>query len=90
LAFKSAQDESYVCILFSKLVGFILCLERFLDNIDERGSPFLMHVLEKQQQRLKGLFERSVVNVALWMFSWTRTQYGDDRMSKYDPLRPSS
>lgn len=45
----------------SQLVGFIACLERFLADADERGNAFLLHMLEKQHTRLKGLFDRHVV-----------------------------
>ncbi len=39
----------------------VVCLERFLNDAEERGNAFFIGLLEKQHARLKGLFERRVV-----------------------------
>ncbi|KZP31167.1 hypothetical protein FIBSPDRAFT_724739 [Athelia psychrophila] len=44
----------------SQIVGIIATLERFLVDADEAGNAFLLHVLEKQRMRLKGLFDRHI------------------------------
>jgi exocyst complex component 1 len=44
-----------------QIIGIIASLERFLVDADERGSTFLVNLLEKQQTRLKGLFNNHVV-----------------------------
>jgi hypothetical protein len=52
-----------------QIIGIIACLERFLVDADEAGNVFLLHLLEKQRMRLKGLFDRHVVSVLspLWL-----------------------
>jgi len=45
-----------------QIIGIIACLERFLVDADEAGNVFLLHLLEKQRMRLKGLFDRHVVS----------------------------
>lgn len=37
-----------------------MCLERFLTDAEERGNVFWTNLLEKQHDRLKGLFDRRV------------------------------
>lgn len=44
-----------------QIVGIIVALERFIGEAEERGSTFVLSLLEKQHVRLKGLFERRVV-----------------------------
>ncbi|KAG5647578.1 hypothetical protein DXG03_008931 [Asterophora parasitica] len=43
-----------------EIIGIIACLERFLDDAEDRGSQSLLPILEKQHSRLKGIFERHV------------------------------
>ncbi|KAF8078783.1 exocyst complex component, sec3 subunit [Lyophyllum atratum] len=43
-----------------EIIGIIACLERFLDA-ENRGNQFLLTMLEKQHTRLKGIFERHIV-----------------------------
>ncbi|EPT01488.1 hypothetical protein FOMPIDRAFT_1120199 [Fomitopsis schrenkii] len=43
-----------------QIVGIIVALERFIGEAEERGSTFVLSLLEKQHVRLKGLFERRV------------------------------
>ncbi|KAF5384820.1 hypothetical protein D9615_001378 [Tricholomella constricta] len=43
-----------------EIIGVINCLERFLDDAEDRGNQFLLTILEKQHTRLKGIFERHV------------------------------
>lgn len=45
-----------------QIIGIIACLEGFLVDADETGNAFLLHLLEKQRMRLKGLFDRHVVS----------------------------
>ena len=41
-------------------------VERFVADAEERGQQFMVSILSKQQQRLKGLFDRHIVrNYAL-------------------------
>ncbi|PSR88832.1 hypothetical protein PHLCEN_2v4981 [Hermanssonia centrifuga] len=42
------------------IIGMVVCLERFLNDAEERGNAFFIGLLEKQHARLKGLFERRV------------------------------
>ena len=42
---------------FREIIGIIVCLERFLTDAEERGNAFFTNVLEKQHDRLKGLFD---------------------------------
>ncbi|KAF7967554.1 hypothetical protein HWV62_33929 [Athelia sp. TMB] len=44
----------------SQIIGIIATLERFLVDADEAGNAFLLHILEKQRMRLKGLFDRHI------------------------------
>jgi exocyst complex component 1 len=44
-------------------------LERFLVDADEAGNVFLLHLLEKQRMRLKGLFDRHVVSFLSLLWS---------------------
>ena len=37
-------------------------VERFVADAEERGQQFMVSILSKQQQRLKGLFDRHVVS----------------------------
>ncbi|GLB35990.1 putative exocyst complex component SEC3 N-terminal PIP2 binding PH [Lyophyllum shimeji] len=44
-----------------EIIGMLACLERFLVDAEDRGNQFLLTMLEKQHTRLKGIFERHVV-----------------------------
>jgi hypothetical protein len=39
----------------------VATIERFFVDADERGNSCLLNLLEKQQSRLKALFDRHVV-----------------------------
>lgn len=71
-----AKDSSYVAPNFHlsggetlnwachrQIIGILACLERFLVDADETGNAFMLHLLEKQRMRLKGLFDRHVVSL---------------------------
>lgn len=47
----------------SQIIGILAVLDRFLSEADERGNTFVMNFLEKQQTRLKALFDRHVVSI---------------------------
>ena len=51
-------------MLCRELVGIIAFLERFQIEVDEKGNPFVISLLEKQHSRLKLLFDRHVVSDA--------------------------
>ncbi|KAH9948238.1 exocyst complex component Sec3-domain-containing protein [Amylocystis lapponica] len=45
-----------------QIVGMIAALEKFLIDAEERGTAFLLSLLEKQHVRLKSLFDRGVTD----------------------------
>ncbi|KAL1707372.1 exocyst complex component Sec3-domain-containing protein [Schizophyllum commune] len=44
----------------TQIVGMQVVVERFVADAEERGQQFMVSILSKQQQRLKGLFDRHV------------------------------
>ncbi|KAL1748585.1 exocyst complex component Sec3-domain-containing protein [Schizophyllum fasciatum] len=44
----------------TQIVGLQVVVERFVGDAEERGQQFMVSILSKQQQRLKGLFDRHV------------------------------
>lgn len=53
----------FLLTLFRQLVGIMAALEQFTVDADERGNQFIQRLLQKQSQRLGGLFTRLVVSL---------------------------
>ena len=49
-------------------MGIMVSLERFLEDAEEKGNPFVLSLLEKQHFRLKLVFDRHIVS---WRFKST-------------------
>ncbi len=63
--FAIRYDQLFSFDMFCReLVGIIALLERFQIEVDEKGNPFVIGLLEKQHSRLKFLFDRHVVSDA--------------------------
>lgn len=52
-----------------QITGVLAALERFLVEADERGNAFLVSLLEKEQRRLKTLFDRHIVSTFIFDLS---------------------
>lgn len=51
--------------VFRQLVGIMAALEQFTVDADERGNQFIQRLLQKQSQRLGGLFNKLVVSFVM-------------------------
>jgi hypothetical protein len=50
-------------LLFRGIVGIMVSLERFLIDVEEKGNPFILGLLEKQHFRLRLFFDRHIVSL---------------------------
>lgn len=50
----------------SEIVGILVILERYFTSEEQRNTPFLLNLLDKQQTRLKAAYERHIVSRSLY------------------------
>lgn len=59
---------AYLGLVFSQVVGVLVTLENAIKDGEQRGNLFWARLLQRQQQRLKGVYDRHIVRFLLLFF----------------------